>query len=327
MMMNHEVGQNVLNYLKNTFEIREFSETVKLQGFIDGYDRDKAEFVVAPWDIEQIALNCGIENSAEVAEALSEYPEFFSVENSGSGIKVVRALASTFPDAIIEEPAESIQPESLSVEDAFKWYLYHKINLLSNGGKVPVKISDGIFAIKNELFLPDDFVPRVMMEMVEGSKVVDVPETVKGIQPSGQNNAIIILGKHESGRFLEPHLFYFNGRAAGKIPVDRGNLGEKIAASFAEFQNTPEYENFLLSRVMRNVVFTVGTKKKRELGKPLFDPSKLKLLEKRGIVALEGNIGVVPDTVELGELNRIKAEAEKSAEKVSGLWMSSLIRL
>ena len=324
-MSNHDVRRNILIYLKNTFKIRDFSEEAKLQGFIEGYDREKDEFMITPWDVEQIALNTGAGDSKTVLNVVSDYADFFRVEEISGNMKVVKASVDEFPDKTLEDDAESGKLESLTVADSFKWYLYYKIRLLSEEGNRPVKISDGVFSIKNELFLPDDFVPKVMMEMVEGSKVVDVKETVKGLQPSGQSNAIFVLGKHDSGRFLEPHLFYYNGGVKGRVPENQERLGAKIASSFAEFQKTTEYENFLLSRVMRNVIFTVGTKKKRELGKPLFDIGKLKLLEKKGIVNLEGNTGVVPDSLQIDQLNQIKSEAEKSAEKVSDLWMSDSI--
>lgn len=326
-MTDQDVINDLLSYLKETFKIREFSENTRLQGFIDGYDRDSAEFTVTPWDIEQITLNTGLHDSQGVEDIISANPGSFSLEDLPGKLTVVRISSEESLETKSSKNGCRVNTGSITVEDAFKWYLYYKIGLLSENGNRPVSISDGVFSIKNELFLPDDFVPPVMMEMVEGSKIVDVVETRKKLQPSGQENAILLLAKHDSGRFLEPHSFYFRSSLCGEVPANMESLGGKISNSFAEFQTSVEYEDFLFSRVMRNVIFTLEVKKKRELGKPLFDPGKLRLLEKRRIVRLEGDVGVIPDSVELNELKRLKSSAEEKAANVSETWMSSRIRL
>lgn len=326
-MVNKDAAKDIMTYLKQTYKIREISEDTKLQGFIDGYDREGARFTVAPWDLEQIVLNTEADDSHMVRESILEAPDLLAVEDIPGNVAVARTVSDVFGQDVNNENDGAINPDSILVEDAFKWYLYHKIMILSQNGTKPVGISDGVFAIKNELFLPDDFIPSVMMEMVEGSKVVDVMETVKNIQPTGQKNAIFILAKHDSGKFLEPHWFYYNSSISGVVPEGLEKLGGKISESFAEFQNTSEYEDFLFSRIMRNVIFTVETKKKRELGKPLFDPGKLRLLEKRGVVKLDNNVGTVIESISIEQLKKMKSEAELGAGKVSDLWMSSTIPL
>ncbi len=326
-MISQDDANEVMDYLIQTFRIRGVSERTKLQGFIEGYDRDVDEFVVSPWDVEQVALNTAVSDSKMVREAVSKFPEILAIEDSPGKISVIKASSEDLAEYGHEATDNNGSPQSITVGDAFKWYLYHKIEVLSNSGDKPVGISDGVFAIKNELFLPDDFVPRAMMEMVEGSKVVDVIETLKNLQPSGQSNVIYMFAKHHDGEHLEPHWFYYRPHLSGKVPQSLDKLGEKIASSFADFQKTNEYENFLFSRVMRNVIFTVETKKKRTLGKPLFDPGKLKLLERKGIVILDGNVGAVPENISIDQLKQMKAEAEESAGKVSDIWMSSMITL
>ncbi|AKA49414.1 hypothetical protein IX51_10245 [uncultured archaeon] len=322
-----QLEDDVLTYLERTADIRELYYEQKLLSHIEGYDLENDLFAVTPWDIEQVALNTGAGDSTEVVNVLEKYRDFFKVEETGDGLTVVKLISDAFPEKLKRGVPERSKSKSITVEDAFKWYLYHKIREQSGNGTMLVNIRDGIFSIKNELFLPDDFVPRVMMEMVEGSKMVDVVQTWRNLQPSNQGNAIFLYGKHDKGKFLEPDSLFFNSSPEGAVPDMLPELGEKISASFLKFQGTREYEDFIFSRIMRNVIFNVETKDKRELKKPLFDSGKLKILEKRGIAVIRDGSGIVPDGVSIEELKSARAEAEKSAGKVSDIWMGSHIGL
>lgn len=309
----------IADYLKGTYRVRGTRDQAKLLSHIEGYP-DDAKFTVSPWELYQIALN----TEAEIQQ-IDKYAKKngFDIEQLPDGDRLISSSAGVVP----EKNGGTRNAEEITVLDAFKWYLYHKVqNLSENGGKI-VGIGDGVFAIKNELFLPDDFVPKVMMEMVEGSKLVDIPETQRSIQPSGQQAAIYIFGKHDNGKFLEPHAFYFNLHVSGPVPGNLGSLGEKILRSFEEYQKSEPYENFLFSRVMRNVIFNVETKHKREFAKPLFDRGKLLLLQKKGIADVHEDIGVLSDGLTVEKLKHIKREAEDKAGSVSDMWMQSKIKL
>lgn len=326
-MSKEGLNGRIVEYLSGTIRIRDYSEKKRIIAHLDGYDQDKAEFTVTPWDICQIAINSGDGEVEEVRAFLLEQKDYFTFERNADGLEVLKTKGEGTPEILSIDVRDSHENVSFTVEDAFKWYLYHKIQVLSENGTKPVGISDGIFAIKNELFLPDDFVPPVMMEMVEGSKMVDVSNAVVNIQPTGRKNAIFILGKHDHGKFLEPDSFYANPNIKSGMPEDIANLGKLILKSFEELQQTDEYKKFLLSRVMRNVIFTVETKGKRELGKPMFDPGKLKILEMNGLVTVSNGKGTVPDDMSVEDLKKVRGEAEKAAENVSRNWMKSEIKL
>lgn len=314
-MVREAAYNKIADYLKGTYRIREIRDEARLLSHIEGYPGD-AKFIVSPWELNQIALNTG-EDIQKIEKFAAE--NGFSVDTLPDGN---RAIATS---AIVtsEERTNTTNAESITVLDAFKWYLYHKVQKLSESGGKMVGVSDGVFAIKNELFLPDDFVPKVMMEMVEGSKLVDIPETRDAIQPSSDPSAIYIFGKHDNGKFLEPHAFYFNIDLSGPVPEKLGSLGENILHSFEQFQKSEPYENFLFSRVMRNVIFSVETKHKKEFSKPLFDPGKLSLLEKKGIAVVREGTGFLKEGLTAEQLKQIKHEAEEKAGSVSEMWMQS----
>ncbi len=316
--MKSEASLSRINdYLAGTWDIRDSPEDVKLLAHIEGYSEEK-RFTVSPWDLVQISINTG-EAVSDIEEFVLNAPDL-TLESGASGTKVVRSNGER-PSS--SQPVAAPSLGGLTVLDAFKWYLFHKIRKLSDDGRKTVLLSDGVFAIKNELFLPDDFIPKQMMEMVEGSKRVDIRDTRRQLQPKGHDNAIFLYAKHDGGELLEPHSFYFNPLVVESAPTGVENLGEKLLKSFTEFQKSRKYEDFLFSRVMRNVIFTVETKKKTEFGKPLFDSSKLSLLGMRGVAEVSGNTGKLKDGLSVADLKRMKAEAEESASNVSESWMAS----
>lgn len=309
----------VFSYLSGTFRIRNQFESARLISQVSGYE--DREFVVAPWDLEQIALNTEARSTGEVREIIQSAAEYFIISER-SGIAFVELKGDGFPPDIAGNLETHEDAEELSVQDAFKWYMYHKIQLLSEAGSKMVGVSDAVFAIKNELFLPDDFVPHEIMEMVEGSTLVSPADARSRVQPSTHDSAVYLFAKHDSGKMIEPHALYINANPGGSIPPGRDKLGGKILAAFGEFQKTGEYENFMFSRVMRNVLFTVETKKKRKLGKPLFDSSKLSLLEKKGVVEMAEGEGTIPDGITVEDLREMKRKSEESAAMVSESWAS-----
>lgn len=325
-MSKEDLYERVISYLTGTYSIKDYSEKKKIIAHVEGYDAPGKEFIVSPWDIWQIAINSGAEDLEEVRAVLLDLKDSFSLERNADNFEILKLTAGRIPDTHQVSGSNEQKESSYTVEDAFKWYMHYKVQLLSENGSKPVAISDGVFAIKNELFLPDDFVPPVMMEMVEGSKLVDVKKVAMEIQPSGQKNAIFVLGKHDNGKFIEPDSFYANPNA-GNVPPNPADLGNKILKSFERLQQTDEYRKFLLSRVMRNVIFTVETKKKRELGKPMFDQGKLEILEKNGLVTISDGKGTVPDDMTVEKLKKVKSDAEVAASNVSTNWMNSAIEL
>lgn len=325
-MSTEKLGADIESYLNGTLKIKDYSASKKLISYIEGRSGDE-EYQVVPWDIHQIALNVRAGDVDEVRQFFRSRGETFGIISDAKGVEKVKlkdekAFSNSDGKSSNRKPAGTV-----TVLDAFKWYLYHKVDLLSENGSKTVGISDGVFAIKNELFLPDDFVPPVMMKMVEGSEIVDITKAVENIQPSGQSSALYMFGKHDGGDFLEPDSFYANPCINGEVPVGMENLGKRILESFTELQNTDNYRKFLLSRIMRNVIFTVETKKKRELKKPMFDMGKLKILEASGIVEISGDTGTVPESITAEDLKNIKAQAEKDAANVSDDWMKSTMDL
>ncbi len=323
-MNNGKAYDKVVRYLLGTEKVSRLAEKSALLSNIDGYTKDR-KFLVTPWDLSQVCLNTGLAVS-EARDVVLSKPDDFFLESAPEEMEVIRSKKEL--GNFREHASRSVEKcSSITVLDCFKWYLYHKIKELSQDGSKLVSIRDGIFAIKNELFLPDDFVPKVMMEMVEGSKLVDVQETRDGIQPSSDDDAIYLYGLHDKGKFLEPQSFYFNPSPSGEVPEDLGKLGEKLSKSFSDFQKTDAYENFLFSRIMRNVIFTVERKHNTEFKKPLFDSSKLMILAKNGIASVEGELGTLTEGLSVDDLERKKKEAENAASNVADLWMESRINL
>lgn len=325
-MTEENLENKIMLYLAGTVKVRGYTEKVTLTSHFEGFS-ERDVFVVTPWDVEQIALNTGAKTGDDVLKIVEQHNDDFAIDDNGDGLHTVRLIPEVFHESPAEENKLTNITGDVTVEDGFKWYLFHKIRLLSKADSRPVTVGDGIFAIKNELFLPDDFMPRVMMRMVEGRERVDVHESRKKLQPSGNVDAIYLLGKHNYGKFLEPHSLYFNEYVSPPFKTSLGELGDRISKAFTEFQKSERYENFLFSRIMRNVIFTVDSKKKRELGRPLFDAKKLELLEKKGVIRLQDEKGIIPEDVTVDSLKKLKAASEHDSDGVSSTWMSDSLHL
>ena len=336
------IRNEILRYLENTFTVKDATE-IAMEN-IENYDGSTSDvpFTVNPWGTSQIILNCREAREKDIYGIVDEYPDFFGIREesleyeSGSDDfpvteesreTVLFSRSGTFPDEKLKQ-APDPDTSRLTVKQAFNWYLYHTIVRLSENGTKTVGIKDAVFSLKNELFLPDDFVPPALMRIAEGSEHVSVQITVDEIQPSEGPRLIYLLARCNQNGCFAPHSFYadpLGGNAGKYFTFDR--IRNLLKSAFNDLQGSTEFEAFNLSRILRSVVYTIEVKKSRELKKPMFDQAKINMLENKGIARKINGTAIVSDDVSLGRIKETMKEAVDRSSILAHNWLNSLLDL
>lgn len=332
------IRNDILRYLESTLKVKDLI-AISICG-IENYDGSVTEvpLFTSPWGMSQIILNCKESREQDISGISSQFPRHFGVreekleykvnsdgflETEESTEKVITLSADGFPE---EAAAPDINADSITVKQAFNWYLYHIIKMLSEGGEKVVSIPDAVFALKNDLFLPDDFMPPALMRMVEGNEYVNVQITVDEIQPANGMRLIYLFAKCNQKGCFAPHSFYFDdldGNPEKRFSFDR--IKDTLQKSFEKLQSSTGYEDFTFSRLLRSVLYALEARKTRELGKPMFDESKIEILENRGLVKNVGGKAYVLEDFDVSGIKRLMKESEEKVSILAENWLKSQI--
>lgn len=315
----------VARYLKDTVNFREIYEEIKRTSSASTGEFHEKVYRLSPWLYSQVMLNCGITNELEIDEFVNKNASIFE---ESIGLEHGDRKLILREDASLEElkPTGLQVPgvRTIKVKTAFNWYLFLIVRRLAENKESFVKIPEAIFDLKNGLFLPDDFMPKVMMNLVEGDEPVDIARSLHEIQPLEDFNLIHILGLCEGNKCDAAYAFI-----ATEIPQLENTLPSLedlkniIINSFEEVKKSDGYNDFTLSRILRSLIFNVEAKKTRELKKPLFDESKINVLEKLGLIERSGDKTMLSNNVDVDYLKMMERESKKKGSILSEEWMNS----
>ncbi len=205
-------------------------------------------------------------------------------------------------------------------------YLNSKI-FLDTSGKLPTP-EDAIFPVKNSLVLADDFVPRELMVMVEGSNDYDAANIIRNIQPFPPKRSLLGLGGDEDGKikkwkYLVP-LGFPGDKEPGKI---FNSLMEFFEVEISKMESSPWYSNFIFGRITRSVVYQLSRKNKRILTPPLFPDYYIKILSDHDLVDLDRKPPEIRKDRDLDSLRNINQEAEKLSSMLAEKWLDENIQI
>jgi hypothetical protein len=313
----------ILKYLNDTYSIR---------SIVEGYpplnpdEPGAGNSLLAPWSIISISLNTGVAYN-DVIEGLEEISgaKVENFEEGGLRTEILRLGESGGIKA--HEFHEAHKLDQLTVAEIMNLHMFRFVNEKVSVDNRPVKIEDAIFDLKNNTFLPDDFMPEHIMGMVEGDLSMSLEEIHKSFALNSEIRLFYLYHEQKNNapgrvRFIYPANTVFNT----ELPANEV-LREKLTSSFAALRSNEKYVDFENSRLLNTVIFNIDSRKSRELKRPVFDPRKIAVLETMGLVDNTSGTARIKDSVSLDQLKEKRNVLKKRGKELALEWFGSKINL
>lgn len=313
----------IFNYLKDTYSIRSIKDTFSP---LSSTDNDKGGSLLAPWSVDAISINTDIE-ADEIISVLSEYKNgsisASKQKSSGSQVFEIYGELPLKPSDDSRRPCK----EKMTVSELMNLYLYQYSKERIAEHNYPIRIEEALFEMKNSVFLPDDFIPPYLLGAVEGKSDMGPSEVKNHMQLTKRVNSLYVYPEDYSSGHGKIRFIY---------PARSGNVlyapsNEKIrmllSDSFQSLGTSEEYADFVNSRLVKNVIYTITQKGTRELKRPLFDDKKIEVLNRMGLVGGPACSPVIKDGVTTEQLEEIYDRQKKSAEQLATKWLDTLIKV
>ncbi len=313
----------ILKYLNDTYSIRNVLESFPP---LNPEEPDSGKSVLAPWSVSSISLNTGLTEN-EVMEEIEEVSgaSVESVEVDGMRIQLLKMGESLGLKAHASH--ETLKPDPLTISEVMNLHMYQFVAEKVSSIDRPVKIEEAIFDLKNNSFLPDDFMPEHIMGMVEGALKMSSEEIHRAYLLHSETKLLYLFHEQKNNipgrvRFIYPSKVNFNVQ----LPNNE-KLREKLIGSFTGLRNNEKYRDFENSRLLNTVIFNIESRKNRILKRPVFDPHKISVLESMGYVDKTDEMPKIRDNISVGQLKEKKTELKKHGEELSKEWFQSIVHL
>ncbi|MCL5783073.1 MAG: hypothetical protein M1476_04095 [Candidatus Thermoplasmatota archaeon] len=315
--------QIILRYLHDTFSIRNLTEQFTP---LNRNEPGAGASVLAPWSVDAVRINCDVDRD-DVLNA---------VENIDS-LEVQRVTAGTEPLDIIVSGSE-IFPVDVQVENVrlkremeiskiMNLHAFQFLLKIIPGADRPVKIEDAIFDLKNNVFLPDDFMPENLMGMVEGDFNGVISQVRDSMQFLSDSTALYIFTERKGDGFGRVRYLYPSRSLKIENLPDNERLRSVIMSQFAIVQREEKFKNFETGRVLKNVLYNMEQKKTRELKKPVFDSRKMELLDSFGLITSTDGVFRVKDEISTEYLRQLQDEAKRMGHELAESWLKKEVSI
>lgn len=289
-------------------------------------------FVADPLSIVSVSINSAATGKNELQTHLSglgtETKRITVLDSGVSGIveyDIVKKSETGSSPATVDEA--SIE-RSFSRERAINLLVY--LNLVVKGGAVaPVSVDEAVFSIKNEMALPDDFVPAHLMDMVEGRKISDpgsVMERINNLPKRADGRLIFGIARENNRRFLA-----FDSLFCAEFKGDAGKMYEavfnSVKSDFALLEESEKYDAFVLSRLLKQISYNLSRGRKIDLSSPAYGSGKREILIRNGFTSDEGGIIVLDPGLDANRVELLRLEYLSKASALAKEWLSGRLEI
>jgi len=308
---------NSINYIISSSKFNDFE--VK--------DRHHEEGMTCSlWSFENLILNGGTSDVDELMDALNGAG--IIARSTGVGID----FDSQSVDAISKigrgSPMDPIRLGSqISVEDSFRLLLHMIVKSRSETSRTPVGTDDAIFSIKNEAQIPDDFMPKYMMELVEPSYIPDFISICNKLQISKECRNLFLIGCSKNGNTVSVPYLIPSQQCPLESDFDQESLLENLKRNFQTLEHSEEYIPFIISRSLKAIIYNIKSKNNRNLPRQMSSDSVVSLLRPLDILQSSGNNWTVRDNISLEHVELLKTRYDQLSSATASKWLESkLIR-
>jgi len=312
------------DYLESTVRWKDTLKDLEIPVLVSGEVLLK-QLKVYPWSLMQLKTSTGVE--------MNVFSNF--IKNR----KDLRTVEKTVENRTIEvlEAQENINfgsNKSLLSDMIKQADIHGLIRILvwisarrssEKTGALPT-LSESILTVKNELMIPDDFMPGYLMNLVE-SGVETLTDSLINAILGWDNLLFIICGFDSEGIAypvsIIPSLSYSCDSENELFTKITGRLKEV----FAELSSGKEFENLTTGRTIRALLYQLEKNKKRDLSGFIWKGEKMKILRALDLVEeIEGKpfLKQGVDSIKLGDLY---ADYRSKTEELSKKWLSTKISM
>lgn len=278
---------------------------------------------ISPWSIRQLEISSGCSND-EILELISVQDQVKITE------KVLDDetfnVLETFGAIDLNIP---VQPVSGFMEDMD---MHHLIRLLvwlnttmicNRTGEMP-SLSDSILTVKNELMVPDDFMPGYMMKLVESGVTEMTSEMLNNIQ--GKDRLLYVICGFDRHNKAYPASII---PSAAFSCINETELYErclnKVKELFSNISMTEEFQNLTVSRTLRALIYQIEKNNRKDLSGFLWKGEKMTILKSLGLVDETEGKPVVKSDMDLQDLMSMYKGYKSEAEKLSTNWLQTKV--
>lgn len=290
-------------------------------------------YVADPFSIRSVRINIGPTGESELESLIDSHVLTLSRRSltfteNGKDLSVeyhALVFPGEFPHNDSGRPA-TMARKGMTRKQAFNLLLYMYVSN-RNGHEAPVPVDEAIFTIKNEMEIPDDFMPPHMMEMVEGRKIVD-PES---IARELNDIPLSVSGKHLYAVVREgvPGILGIDSLLCSQFDGDAKkflvSLKESLLIDFSDLEQSAAYDPFTLSRMLKQIIFLHSRGRIVDLGGSAYDDRKSEILVRNGIAVLSDGMVALRPGISHEELETIRKNSLGEAAKLASAWLCGLL--
>ena len=317
-----ERGKKVDMYLKSTITWKNVLQKLQIP-VLNGENIIKHSVTVSPWSIDQIALSIGCSKD----ELLKLIPK-------RERIRVTYKVLENETFTVLEMDDEinldvALQPNSIFKDDMDIHLLIRLLvwmntkRICDQTGEMP-SLSDAILTVKNELMIPDDFMPGYMMQLVESGTTGMNAEKVNDIQ--GKDDLLYVICGFDQDRIAYPvSIIPSAGFSIGSQLDLYEKFMNKVKELFSETSKTREFQNLTVSRTLRALIYQLEKNKRRDLSGYLWKGEKMTILKSLDLVDESEGKPTLKSDVDLQKLTTLASIYRAEAEKLSANWLKTKV--
>lgn len=290
---------------------------------LSGENIIKHTVTVSPWSIDQVAISTGCSKD-ELLKFISK-KEMLKITEKTIESETCNVLeADDGVDLDVEVQPISKFMDDMDIHLSIRLLVWiNTLKICNQTGEIP-SLSDSILTVKNELMVPDDFMPDYMMKLVESGTTKMTAEIVNEIQ--GKDGLLYVICGFDQERSAYPVSII---PSAGFSACDQMELYEKflnkVKEVFSETSKTREFQNLTVSRTLRALVYQLEKNNRRDLSGYLWKGEKMTILKSLDLVDETGGKPTLKSNVDLQKLLPLLDSYKAEAEKLSIKWLQTKV--
>lgn len=321
-MDQKERNKNLETYLKSSMTWKNVLRNAQIP-VLDGEKITTYNVTVSPWSLNQLQISSGIQSD-----------ELLKLISAGKKMKIIDRVIGDNGFKVLDgddgfDQNVSVQPLSGFMEDMdmhrlIRFLIWMNTRRICNEkGEMP-SLSDSILTVKNDLMVPDDFMPDYMMKLVESGVPELTPEMLHNIQRE-DGLLYVICGFDQNRRAYPVSLIPSAGFSVDNLPGLYQKCLTKVKELFSEISKTKEFHNLTVSRTLRALIYQVERNNRRELTGFLWKGEKMKILKSLNLVDETDEKPALKSEVDLKELLSLYSHYRAEAEQLSRTWLQTKV--
>lgn len=317
-----EGNEKLFTYLKSSRTWKNVLRNLQIP-VLNGEKINTYAVTVSPWSLNQIELSSGIKND-ELVKLIGtrEKTKIMDREIGNNTFKVLETdddIDKNVPVRLLSEFMEE-----MDVHRLIRFLIWMNAGrICDETGEIP-SLSDSILTVKNDLMVPDDFMPDYMMKLVESGVSELTSDTLHNIQ--GEDGLLfVVCGFDQNKKAYPVSLIPSAAFSNHNLPGLYQKCLAKVKELFSEISKTEEFNNLTVSRTLRALIYQVERNNRRELTGFLWKGEKMTILKSLDLVDETTDKPALKTEVDLKELLSLYNHYRTEAEKLSRTWLQTKV--